>query len=324
VKNEDEFVDRSFELPESCRHVIKCRDSGLIRVLNGVVHSNIIQSLNAGDIDGAVSHINSENVDTETNIIEAVIQGLSIKLNNLQVELRYANDTIFVNDDIRMRKIDRITSETKDIERKIDLVKRRIHDSELCTICLEKPSVKTITKCCNNSFCLKCITSWARRIPKCPLCKASIMMDRDVFVVKDTTTSQSVGDEYPTKMQFLGSILEKADEKSRILIFSEHDNSFLDIEKLLQRKSISYSRLKGNGINKSVIEYKSGSLQVLLVNSSSYGSGLNLENTSDVILFHKFDNDIENQIIGRAQRPGRTERLNVWYLLNANEYDQMI
>jgi hypothetical protein len=36
-------------------------------------------------------------------------------------------------------------------------------------------------------------------------------------------------------------------------------------------------------------------------------------------MFHKFDAEIEKQVIGRAQRCGRTTTLNIHYLLNENE-----
>ena len=40
-------------------------------------------------------------------------------------------------------------------------------------------------------------------------------------------------------------------------------------------------------------------------------------------MFHKFDANIENQVIGRAQRFGRKNPLNIHYLLNENEILQI-
>jgi SNF2 family DNA or RNA helicase len=84
---------------------------------------------------------------------------------------------------------------------------------------------------------------------------------------------------------------------------------------------MKYSHLKGRGdvVKNIVNNYKTGDLQVLLVNVHDYGSGLNLENTSDIIMFHKFDSEIEKQVIGRAHRLGRRGELSVWYLLYGNE-----
>jgi SNF2 family DNA or RNA helicase len=65
--------------------------------------------------------------------------------------------------------------------------------------------------------------------------------------------------------------------------------------------------------------YKREEVNLLAINSRFYGSGLNLENTTDIIMFHKFDSEVEKQVIGRAQRMGREKALKVWYLLYDNE-----
>jgi SNF2 family DNA or RNA helicase len=89
---------------------------------------------------------------------------------------------------------------------------------------------------------------------------------------------------------------------------------------------ITHAYLKGNGyqIQSTIEKYKTGNVKVLLVNTQAYGSGLNLENTTDMILFHKFDTEIEKQVIGRAQRFGRKQPLNVHYLLYENEMPQRV
>lgn len=318
IRNSDDYVEKSFNLPELKRHILKCKDSGIISILNGVVHSNIILCLNAGDTVGAMSYVNQENIDTEVNIINAVKQSLFIKLNNVNVELRTAEDTIFMNVELKNKRMLKLQTDKKQIENKMRLIEERINDSELCMICLDKQVNKTITKCCNNSFCLKCLTSWLKKNPSCPLCKENLHVEKDLFIVKDDEYDTSMISE-PSKLCQLNKMLENITTEGKILIFSEYDNSFIDIESSLNSYGIKYAKLKGNSINKNVEAYKNGDLQVLLVNSHAYGSGLNLENTTDVVLFHKFDNDIESQIIGRAQRPGRKSPLNVWYLLNNNE-----
>ena len=47
--------------------------------------------------------------------------------------------------------------------------------------------------------------------------------------------------------------------------------------------------------------------------------GMNLENTTDVIFYHKTETVMYKQVIGRAQRPGRTSCLNVHNLLYLQE-----
>jgi len=46
---------------------------------------------------------------------------------------------------------------------------------------------------------------------------------------------------------------------------------------------------------------------------------MNFENASDIIFVHKMDASIEKQVIGRAQRMGRKDVLNIIYLEHENE-----
>jgi len=56
-----------------------------------------------------------------------------------------------------------------------------------------------------------------------------------------------------------------------------------------------------------------------MLNAINYGSGLNLHMATDIVIYHELDIELETQVIGRAQRLGRTEPLNVYYLQNDNE-----
>jgi hypothetical protein len=40
---------------------------------------------------------------------------------------------------------------------------------------------------------------------------------------------------------------------------------------------------------------------------------------SDIIIYHEMTTELQTQIIGRSQRMGRTEQLNVYYLIHDNE-----
>ena len=60
---------------------------------------------------------------------------------------------------------------------------------------------------------------------------------------------------------------------------------------------------------------------MLLLNAKYCGAGLNLQCTDEIIIFHRMCKDLENQVIGRAQRIGRDSRLKVNYLCYDNEYN---
>jgi SNF2 family DNA or RNA helicase len=108
---------------------------------------------------------------------------------------------------------------------------------------------------------------------------------------------------------------------SKVLIFSSYEMSFQSISNVVQKMGMTSRCLKGNDsqIRSMIKKYKEEDLNVLFINARNFGSGMNLENTTDIVLFHKMDTEIEKQVIGRAQRFGRTCPLKLWYLLHDNE-----
>ena len=65
--------------------------------------------------------------------------------------------------------------------------------------------------------------------------------------------------------------------------------------------------------------FKTGVNNVLMLNSKFNGAGINLPMTTDVIIYHKLNKDLEKQVVGRAYRLGRTGPLSVHKLYYINE-----
>jgi SNF2 family DNA or RNA helicase len=177
---------------------------------------------------------------------------------------------------------------------------------------------------------------WVSQKHTCPLCKNVVVL-ADLLVVDNEASTSDCShyeDELPESEQFdklenlekllLGMKHEGGFVGKQILIFTAYDNVFASIVEVLKKVNIKHEYLKGNGnqVNAIVERYKKGSTNVLLINPRQYGSGLCLETTTDMIMFHKFDTEIEKQVIGRAQRYGRKEPLNLHYLLYTNEVEK--
>ena len=61
--------------------------------------------------------------------------------------------------------------------------------------------------------------------------------------------------------------------------------------------------------------FKDGKIQVIFLNSKNNGAGINLQEATDIILYHEMNTNIIKQIIGRANRIGRTKKLIVHHLI---------
>jgi SNF2 family DNA or RNA helicase len=338
VKNTDAFVDASANLPELVEHTIHCLQPREISILTGLVDHQIMQHLNANDIRGAISFIAPSRRQTESNIVDALIESYDRKVRNILAKIEYHRTLEYDDEAVRSAEIARLNVKKNDMELKIKAIQERVRTSTLCPVCYEEIVVgKCILPCCQNVFCIRCITRWFEQNDSCPLCKAHSNVSA-MFVVtpppeqqqptQQPSSSSSSSPEPPLpKIQTLVRIIKSINESApgrRIIIFSAFDSTFDEVGAVLTEHAIPFDYLHGTCthialMTKRYKDPKDAGARVLLANATNFGSGLNLENTTDVVMFHKFDSEIERQVIGRAQRPGRTAALNVWYLLHDNE-----
>ena len=394
IKNRDAFVDASMQLPEPVVHVVRCRQPLAISVLHGVVDRTVIQCLNAGDVSGAMQHINPVNRGTENNIVGLLIGKLSRMEHNLAHRIATLPDLFYDSEALRANEEARLTTQLGEVQARITNIRERIAQTDTCCICYEEllksastssvettPMLKTVVPCCSNSYCFMCINRWLESHTTCPMCKSSLGTS-NLLVVTSANDAEAAaaaaaeaaaaeeaaasaeeaasasasasassasaspspvsGDEASTssaaaavttldtngKIDNLEIILRArlgtAGHQNKVLLFTSFDNDAM-LERwlapLLSSLSIRWRFFKGNEPTSRAItrDYRTGSLDMIVVNVNNYASGLNCENTTDVIMMHKFDSDIEHQVIGRAQRLGRTSPLNIWHLLFDNE-----
>lgn len=315
IKNNDVFVDKSLKLFDVKYAVIKCLTPEYIDILRPVVHSSIINLLNAGSIEEAANRLKCD-LCTPEELLAAVTKRLNVELHNkkclLELKTNYIRTTtpsIACNSNA----IDELAEAIKEIERKINNMKERIerYKEEECPICLNVKAVPTVLECCNRSFCLSCLIHCRNNL--CPMCRAPFT-NRTITIIN--SNALQIPPKKCKKNDVLLNII-KQKPHGKFIIVNNYEMSFCHIEKLLMSEDISYSRLMGNNnrINHTIKKFSNGSIKVILLNSVNYGIGLNLEMTSDIIIYHQLSAYLESQIIGRAQRPVRNTPLNVYFLL---------
>lgn len=338
VKNCDEFVKQSMRLPDFLERTVLCRSSVSLRVLDGLVSSNILDHLNAGDTDGALMCISASHKGSQESIIRTLIDKWERERQNLTVRLEMTDRMQYDTDADREEDKRRLGTKLQEVAQKILSIEERVRQADICNICYEEfTTTKTVLPCCSNAFCLGCITRWVQMKANCPLCKAAThpssllvvcggyeegarLMEPEVDTSGELHASNG-------KLVNLRNVLldgaERADPSRRFLICSSYDVTLTNLSDTLAEAGVQSGQLKGNQYRiRSVVDrYKrpDGDLQALLINVHDFGSGLNLENTTDVILMHSLNKEIKKQVIGRAQRSGRTLPLRVWNLVHENE-----
>lgn len=318
IKNHNSFIEQSFLLDPPNTTDIILENPVIYNMLSNIVNKNVIDMINAGDIGSAIESFNC-NKTTSDNLIKSVTDTLEKRLHNLNVEKHMKESMIYSNEEHKAKTIEKIDETIKQVRHKIKTLTERITQNEMCAVCCDSIKNKTLLDCCHNCFCFMCITTWLSQSNKCPYCRKNVNSGNMTVVTE--TGSCATKKNNPTKLDKLKEILMKRKEENpetKFLIFSEYSGIFRKIYSVLEELNINFREVKGN-INKTVRNYKNGDINCLLLNTTYFGNGLNLENTDDIIILHTLNKELNQQVIGRAQRPGRSTVLNIWNLKYQNE-----
>lgn len=311
VKNDDDFIKHSFEMPPTNHIFYKCYNP-IYKAVSGLVTPNIKQMISAGNIKGAIKSLGGGETK---NIAELVRQKKIFERDELESRLSvYIVKNKKKQITIVTLKISRINSQLIELQNRYDEMLKGD-----CSICFSSISDPVMEPNCQNIFCGKCLLKWLENANSCPLCRDSIVSKDLIYIdMKESKTDAKRKIEpkqVKTKINTTISLI-KNNPKGRFIIFSAWDRTFSSIRTQLTVHDISFIEVKG-GVDerkKNIKSFKSGNIQVIFLNSRFNGAGINLQESSDIIVYHRMDNSTLNQIIGRANRIGRIESLNVHHL----------
>lgn len=325
IKNDDNYIDQSIKLPYPNRFEIKCTTPKELLIIKDLIPSNILQMINAGNSEEAIKVLNF-NVDTNDNILQIITKNIKDSITNKQIELEAEHKKVYPvqfkkEHDQRIKTIENSLSK---LEKKYEDIKKKIYElnDEYCPICMSNFVNPVIVDCCNNCFCFDClaVSLGTMHNNKCVYCR-QLISKSNIHVISDNNNIISKNKyDLKEKMDVLIDIINNRPDGS-IMIFANYADTFNKIEIKLKELSINYHILKGQStiVEKNIEDFKNKKVKVLMLNAQYFGAGMNLEMTTDLIIYHRFNTEMEEQIIGRAQRYGRTTSLNVYYLLHENE-----
>jgi hypothetical protein len=205
---------------------------------------------------------------------------------------------------------------------------------ENCCILCEKEyeniNEQYYSDCCKKKSCKMCLEDWYQKLlkDKCPFCHTEEILIDDFKTsaeYEEIKLNKEAGVKYTkkTKLEFMEYFIKtKIYANCKIIFCTNYIRIFNDLKQLLNKYYINYIELDDGNIDniyESINKYTNGNMNVILLNSNLFGCGLNLECTTDIVFLHKTEEDLEKQIIGRAQRHGRRNKLNLWYLMHENE-----
>lgn len=337
VKNDNNYVDLSLKLPIPNRIIILCKTPYEVNLLQDHLPSNVINMINAGNTYDAIRLLNCH-IDTKDNIFKVITKNYEMAIKNKEIELdgeKKKKYTGIEKNNEQQKRLDRINKVIKRLNERLNSIKKVILNAndDLCPICICEFEKPTMVDCCGHTFCFNCLTIIMTKTKnKCMFCDAILNKNKFHLLTNDNDDDDDDNDDNDKKKQIpllkekldvlYDIVSKKYNEPNRkILIFSDYDSTFSKIEKLFKTKNINYGMLKGSikNINNVLQNFREGKMKIILLNAKNFGAGMNLQCATDIVLFHRFTKEMEEQIIGRGQRLGRDSVLNVYYLVHSNE-----
>lgn len=308
IKNDIDYVKSSYTLPKTNHVYYKCF-SPIFKIVDGIVDDKLLKIIESGNIDYAIQTLGGTQTD---NIVELVRKNKLIELEEITSRIKIWK---LRNDEEKVKeweeKESRITKQLSELDKRFSEIL-----NSTCSICYDNISNPVLEPNCHNIFCTKCLLGWLCNKNNCPLCRKDVSTDKLIYIKSSENKISNENKREPSKEEvIINTIKNKPDRK--YIIFSDYFESFYSIRKILNENNINFVEIKGTviQINNSLEKFKNGNINVVFLNSKSDNSGLNLQNTTDIILYHTLNESITKQVIGRANRIGRTEELFVHHLL---------
>ena len=310
VKNEDSFVYNSFRMPETRFKYHKCIQHSLLRVIGNHISKQISVMIQAGNIKGAFEALGSTK---ENDLISAISDKKRDDMKLCEMKMSYYKNKPEKYNQWK-QKYDTYKTALDDIESKCSEL-----ESDDCPICFSELNEPVLLTCCQHLFCGGCILEWNKNKDNCPMCRSKTKFQNIIKINKKNKirkeaeeTKQTYKPKEETIIDLIKNLI-KTNRDSKIIVFSDYDESFIPLKNTLKENKVDFCELKGTKQSKvkRLEEYRDGIKNVILLNSQTNCAGINLPETTDIILYHDMEYSIQTQIIGRANRIGRKGDLTV-------------
>lgn len=282
------FVNMSFNVPPVITHDHQYRVSSYYNIFSGI-SSSVKRAMDADSLKHLCASLNIS-VESTQFLLETVLK----KWNDELVSVK--GDDVY-SDSLRLR-----------LRQRIEGLRERAKAYE-CVICYYTRESHVITACCFHVCCTDCILSWIREDKSsCPMCRKSLEATFELYRGVEFVPVGQINAVISVLQQI---VFNK--NKPRVVICAYYDESHSPLIDFCVANAINYAVLAGNEyvIRNIIGKFSRGEISVILLTYSYSGVGTNLEMATDLILVDTEDKQKYNQLVGRSQRPGRVESLNV-------------
>lgn len=194
--------------------------------------------------------------------------------------------------------------------KKEKILRREVH-MDACPICFDEIGMPTLTPCCQNFFCAKCLLQSCQtsKTNVCPTCRSQISGQR-LIVVHDRADQPRP---YLKKIECLVQELKARPNGSHIIYFPcEPMYGLLRSE--LRAADLNFDVLTGSRdvVRRKTERFIQGSTDIIVIFNRHQILNINLPNVTTIFIYpDTIDNIDKMRLIHRTQQIGRTEPLEI-------------
>jgi hypothetical protein len=325
------FIDSNIKLPKPIIEIFICRDFYLDNILTYILNEEQLKYINAHDYTEIRAECDNVSVKNTKEISKYMylyskknVDEQNEILKEFEKKLKYPNRDEY----------NKLVEAKIKVEQKRDTylqvygqLKLLAEKNNICIECWdnlinENTIISYYRTQCNDKICIQCFERITDKY-KCIGCKNFHLLD--TFKSEEINISSKIITQHMknkiNKFIILDKIIEITGNK--ILLYSKYRGINNYLKNISIEKNFEYTELNGGNIKEIdniLKKFKlNPQIKILLIDDAYFGIGLNIEYTTDIIFIHDLDEQLEKQIVGRAQRFGRTCSLNIWKILYMNE-----
>ena len=339
-----EFIDANIKLESPEIEIFKCKDYYIDKILPSILTREQLTYINAHDYSNIRPLINNANIKCTREIVENLyktayskIYEYDAQIKDLEKRMKFCNQSDKPGYATSIASIQAIRetslytiSQLKDISAQFNLCIKcfnniRINtnpdnfkntiefyitecEEYICSLCVENEITNSVQEPDRNKVKIKCLTC------KQPHLFSTLKLNSEVII--QTNPLDNIN-----KLTILTKIIQLSGNKT--IIFSQYRGASTIVKSTVAALNLKYIELDGGNVkdlDNIFFNYKSDpEIKILLIDNASFGVGINIEYATDIIFFNYTEPQMKEQIIGRAQRFGRTSKLQVWELVYKNE-----
>ena len=269
----------------------------VVHHLGDQMDQELIQMIDAGNIKEAIRHLGG--TEEDANVADVMRRRARTKVR--EAEGKVAEYSGRQQEEWRGR-LDEARRALARIEERIAAIE--LDDCALCSVTMRSP---TLLGCCQNVACGHCVATWIRTHHSCPFCRnASPALIHLNHHDQPSPSEEKKEIQPPARGDKFSHLAHIATTGQKVLVFAAHNNQFGEIAATLRARNITYSLVSGSVSQRQAAldAYIRGPTRVLILNSRMNGAGLNLQATTDIVLWHSMPAALTKQMIGRALRYG--------------------